>query len=156
MSNTTVKTSAKKPEPTDESEEKEKSVAKPDQGQIETSKAPDTPSRRVRSASKAAETEPPKSSKEAGSSKEAESSNNAETAKQSEPKEPEMVPRELTLIVAATNRLGIGYRGTLPWTGLKKEMAYFARVTKRAKAGVRGTISSNNNYSNFYRLQPPL
>ncbi|KAK1768609.1 dihydrofolate reductase [Phialemonium atrogriseum] len=38
---------------------------------------------------------------------------------------------ELTLIVAATRDMGIGLNGTLPWTGLKKEMAYFARVTKR-------------------------
>ncbi|KAK8042106.1 hypothetical protein PG993_006629 [Apiospora rasikravindrae] len=27
--------------------------------------------------------------------------------------------------------MGIGRAGTLPWTGLRKEMAYFARVTKR-------------------------
>lgn len=47
-----------------------------------------------------------------------------------------MTPREITLIVAATNKMGIGRAGTLPWTGLKKEMAYFARVTKRAKPGV--------------------
>ncbi|TPX09794.1 uncharacterized protein E0L32_008985 [Thyridium curvatum] len=40
-------------------------------------------------------------------------------------------PLELTLVVAATRDMGIGLRGTLPWTGLKKEMAYFARVTKR-------------------------
>jgi dihydrofolate reductase len=46
-------------------------------------------------------------------------------------------PRELTLIVAATNKMGIGLGGTLPWTGLKNEMAYFARVTKRASPGVR-------------------
>ncbi|KAI0971658.1 dihydrofolate reductase [Xylaria arbuscula] len=38
---------------------------------------------------------------------------------------------ELTLVVAATRNMGIGRNGTLPWTGLKKEMAYFARVTKR-------------------------
>ncbi|KAK1721582.1 dihydrofolate reductase-like domain-containing protein [Colletotrichum lupini] len=38
---------------------------------------------------------------------------------------------ELTLIVAATRNMGIGAKGGLPWTGLKKEMAYFARVTKR-------------------------
>lgn len=37
----------------------------------------------------------------------------------------------LTLIVAATARNGIGHNGTLPWPMLKKEMAYFARVTKR-------------------------
>jgi hypothetical protein len=48
-----------------------------------------------------------------------------------------MVPRELTLIVAATTKMGIGKAGTLPWTGLKKEMAYFARITKRANPGVR-------------------
>jgi dihydrofolate reductase len=47
-----------------------------------------------------------------------------------------MAPRELTLIVAATSKMGIGRGGTLPWTGLKKEMAYFARVTKRASPGV--------------------
>ena len=44
---------------------------------------------------------------------------------------PEMLPLELTLVVAATRNMGIGRAGTLPWTGLKKEMAYFARVTKR-------------------------
>lgn len=43
-----------------------------------------------------------------------------------------MLPVELTLVVAATRNMGIGRRGTLPWTGLKKEMAYFARVTKRS------------------------
>ncbi|RYP47808.1 hypothetical protein DL768_006217 [Monosporascus sp. mg162] len=43
----------------------------------------------------------------------------------------EMLPLELTLVVAATRNMGIGRGGTLPWTGLKKELAYFARVTKR-------------------------
>lgn len=38
---------------------------------------------------------------------------------------------DLTLIVAATLQNGIGKNGTLPWPMLKKEMAYFARVTKR-------------------------
>ncbi|SPQ22326.1 b46ea2bc-b198-4e1c-9e17-e06e857611d8 [Thermothielavioides terrestris] len=42
---------------------------------------------------------------------------------------------DLTLIVAATQQMGIGRHGTLPWTGLKKEMAYFARVTKRLPLG---------------------
>lgn len=37
----------------------------------------------------------------------------------------------LTLIVAATTSNGIGKDGGLPWPMLKKEMAYFARVTKR-------------------------
>jgi dihydrofolate reductase len=47
-----------------------------------------------------------------------------------------MSPKDLTLIVAATNKMGIGLDGTLPWTGLKKEMAYFARVTKRTATPV--------------------
>ncbi|THW79391.1 hypothetical protein D6D19_01214 [Aureobasidium pullulans] len=37
----------------------------------------------------------------------------------------------LTLIVATTAKNGIGKNGTLPWPMLKKEMAYFARITKR-------------------------
>ena len=37
----------------------------------------------------------------------------------------------LTIIVAATAKNGIGKDGALPWPMLKKEMAYFARVTKR-------------------------
>ncbi|KAI8942217.1 hypothetical protein NX059_000300 [Plenodomus lindquistii] len=40
-------------------------------------------------------------------------------------------PLTLTLILAATPSLGIGKNGALPWPMLKKEMAYFARVTKR-------------------------
>lgn len=51
--------------------------------------------------------------------------------------DPSMPARELTLIVAATSKMGIGLRGTLPWTGLKKEMSYFARVTKKAPSNVR-------------------
>jgi dihydrofolate reductase len=42
-----------------------------------------------------------------------------------------MPPLDLTLVLAATRDMGIGRNGTLPWTGLRKEMAYFARVTKR-------------------------
>ncbi|KAH8880712.1 dihydrofolate reductase [Thozetella sp. PMI_491] len=45
-----------------------------------------------------------------------------------------MASLELTLVLAATRDMGIGLNGTLPWTGLKKEMAYFARVTKRRPA----------------------
>jgi dihydrofolate reductase len=37
----------------------------------------------------------------------------------------------LTIIVAATLKGGIGKSGGLPWPMLKKDMAYFARVTKR-------------------------
>ncbi|TLD23005.1 hypothetical protein PspLS_07262 [Pyricularia sp. CBS 133598] len=47
---------------------------------------------------------------------------------------PPTSPIELTLVLAATRDMGIGRAGTLPWTGLKKEMAYFARVTKRLPA----------------------
>lgn len=47
-----------------------------------------------------------------------------------------MLPVELTLILAATRNMGIGRAGGLPWTGLKKEMAYFARVTKRLPSDV--------------------
>ncbi|TVY58767.1 Dihydrofolate reductase [Lachnellula cervina] len=55
--------------------------------------------------------------------------------------DPAMPLPELTLIVAATSKMGIGLRGTLPWTGLKKEMAYFARVTKRAPSpGTTNTV----------------
>ncbi|KAF4461556.1 dihydrofolate reductase [Fusarium albosuccineum] len=42
-----------------------------------------------------------------------------------------MQPLELTLIVAATRNMGIGAHGTMPWTGLRKEMKFFARVTTR-------------------------
>jgi hypothetical protein len=62
-----------------------------------------------------------------------------------------MHPRELTLIVAATNKMGIGINNSLPWKGLKKEMAYFARITKRAPAGVRlpyPLIHSHNSQTN--------
>jgi hypothetical protein len=47
-----------------------------------------------------------------------------------------MPPLELTLVLAATREMGIGRNGALPWTGLKKEMAYFARVTKRLPSNV--------------------
>ncbi|KHN99570.1 Dihydrofolate reductase [Metarhizium album ARSEF 1941] len=42
---------------------------------------------------------------------------------------------ELTLIVAATRSMGIGLNGTMPWTGLRREMQYFARVTTRLAPG---------------------
>lgn len=37
----------------------------------------------------------------------------------------------LTIIVAATAKHGIGKNNGLPWPMLKKDMAYFARITKR-------------------------
>lgn len=60
--------------------------------------------------------------------------------------DPDMPLPELTLIVAATSKMGIGLRGTLPWTGLKKEMAYFARVTKRAPSTEVGRSPSTECY----------
>jgi dihydrofolate reductase len=48
-----------------------------------------------------------------------------------------MQPQELTLIVAATRSMGIGFQGGMPWQGLRKEMQYFARVTTRVKPQVR-------------------
>ncbi|RKF55534.1 Dihydrofolate reductase [Erysiphe neolycopersici] len=51
---------------------------------------------------------------------------------------------ELTLIVAATTLMGIGKAGTLPWAGLQKEMAYFARVTKKVpSAKTTSTLRQN-------------
>ncbi|EME84672.1 uncharacterized protein MYCFIDRAFT_135158 [Pseudocercospora fijiensis CIRAD86] len=38
----------------------------------------------------------------------------------------------LTIIVAATAKNGIGKNNGLPWPMLKKDMAFFARVTKRS------------------------
>jgi hypothetical protein len=55
-----------------------------------------------------------------------------------------MLPVELTLIVAATRNMGIGRAGTLPWTGLKKEMAYFARVTKRVRTKPPSSSTGDN------------
>ncbi|KAI1488113.1 dihydrofolate reductase-like domain-containing protein [Biscogniauxia mediterranea] len=54
-----------------------------------------------------------------------------------------MLPLELTLVVAATRNMGIGRGGTLPWTGLRKEMAYFARVTKRLPPPPEADASSD-------------
>lgn len=64
--------------------------------------------------------------------------------------EPTMPPN-LTLIVAATPKNGIGKNGALPWPMLKKEMAYFARVTKR----VPKPASSPNSASPSNDDEPP-
>ena len=47
----------------------------------------------------------------------------------------------LTLIVATTAKNGIGKNGTLPWPMLKKEMAYFARITKRVPTTSSTTLT---------------
>ncbi|OCK74278.1 hypothetical protein K432DRAFT_386900 [Lepidopterella palustris CBS 459.81] len=61
---------------------------------------------------------------------------------------PEMPPAAsksslpLTLILAATPSLGIGWKGGLPWKGIKADMAFFARVTRRVseEGGPVGTV----------------
>lgn len=50
----------------------------------------------------------------------------------------------LTIIVAATAKNGIGKNNALPWPMLKKEMAYFARVTKRVPTPTHtGSVQSD-------------
>lgn len=58
----------------------------------------------------------------------------------------------LTLIVAATVKNGIGKNGTLPWPMLKKEMAYFARVTKRV---MPSSLPSSSADANSQAQTPP-
>ncbi|KAJ9618329.1 hypothetical protein H2203_009247 [Taxawa tesnikishii (nom. ined.)] len=53
----------------------------------------------------------------------------------------------LTLIVAATLKNGIGNKGQLPWPMLKKEMAYFSRVTKRVPSHHQKLKSDSANQS---------
>ncbi|GAB1320634.1 Dihydrofolate reductase [Madurella fahalii] len=57
---------------------------------------------------------------------------------------PSPPPLDLTLVLAATRDMGIGRNGTLPWTGLKKEMAYFARVTKRLPGALQNRQAAQN------------
>lgn len=64
----------------------------------------------------------------------------------------DMLPVEVTLIVAATRNMGIGRAGALPWTGLKKEMAYFARVTKRLAPTASGGDGDSASTSSKPRL----
>ncbi|UKZ88351.1 uncharacterized protein TrAFT101_004112 [Trichoderma asperellum] len=53
-----------------------------------------------------------------------------------------MTTPELTLIVAATRSMGIGFQGTMPWKGLKREMQYFARVTTRVPTSSQPPIQN--------------
>ncbi|PHH77063.1 hypothetical protein CDD80_967 [Ophiocordyceps camponoti-rufipedis] len=68
-----------------------------------------------------------------------------------------MQPPELTLIVAATRSMGIGAQGSLPWTGLRKELQYFARVTSRLppQVGPRSPPSSSIHASHTYEMRQP-
>lgn len=52
--------------------------------------------------------------------------------------------REVTCIVAATQSLGIGQNGGLPWR-LRKEMAYFAAVTTAAPEGKMNVVIMGRN-----------
>lgn len=52
--------------------------------------------------------------------------------------------QSLTLVLAATPSLGIGKNGGLPWPQLKKEMGYFARVTKRTSNSSQSTLKKIN------------
>lgn len=55
----------------------------------------------------------------------------------------------LTLIVATTPSLGLGFQGTLPWPPLKSDLAFFARVTKRYPLPhATGSLNSPNNHTN--------
>ncbi|KAG8627047.1 hypothetical protein KVT40_004530 [Elsinoe batatas] len=54
----------------------------------------------------------------------------------------------LTLIVAATTKNGIGKGGGLPWPMLKKEMAYFARVTKRVPKALHSPSDTSKKVQN--------
>ena len=67
-----------------------------------------------------------------------------------------MIP--LTLIVATTPSLGIGLRGALPWPQLKGEMAYFARVTKRAPSPrhVNAVVMGRRTWESMPRKFRPL
>lgn len=56
-----------------------------------------------------------------------------------------MQPLELTLIVAATRNMGIGLNGSMPWTGLRREMRYFARVTTRLPPQVKPPAPSSDS-----------
>ena len=56
---------------------------------------------------------------------------------------PRTIP--LTLIVAATTKLGIGQGGKLPWPSLQTEMGYFRRVTTRVPAPTAAADSSSSS-----------
>ena len=53
------------------------------------------------------------------------------SASQSKAEQVMGISPSLTIIVAATHKMGIGRAGKLPWPRIQAEMAYFARVTSR-------------------------
>lgn len=68
---------------------------------------------------------------------------------------PPQSPLEVTLVLAATRDMGIGLNGGLPWTGLKKEMAYFARVTKRVPPPSPAPPTAGQETDNTATPPPP-
>ncbi|KAF1847295.1 uncharacterized protein K460DRAFT_363389 [Cucurbitaria berberidis CBS 394.84] len=62
----------------------------------------------------------------------------------------------LTLILAATPSLGIGKGGGLPWPQLRKEMGYFARVTKRVSPSSSTSPSSSPANHSVRRINAVL
>ncbi|CAG8956086.1 hypothetical protein HYFRA_00011870, partial [Hymenoscyphus fraxineus] len=77
------------------------------------------------------------------------------TTEEQEPT-PTMARPELTLIVAATSKMGIGLKGTLPWTGLRKEMAYFKRVTLRSGDGRNAVVMGRKTWDSIPEKFRPL
>lgn len=64
----------------------------------------------------------------------------------------------LTIVVAATNRLGIGQNNGLPWR-LKQEMAYFAKLTStipEGKTGTNAVIMGRNTWESIPAKFRPL
>ena len=64
----------------------------------------------------------------------------------------------LTLIVAATHHsFGIGRAAALPWPPLKSEMAYFARVTRRAPPnGINAVVMGRKTWESIPQKFRPL
>ena len=62
----------------------------------------------------------------------------------------------LTLIAAATQSNGIGFKSSLPWR-LRKEMAYFTRVTSEAPEGsVNAVIMGRKSWECIPNKYRPL
>ena len=57
---------------------------------------------------------------------------------------PRSLPR-MTLIVATTPSLGIGYKGSLPWGSLRADMAFFKRITTRIPWSVSASTDKSQN-----------
>ncbi|KAH6610740.1 Dihydrofolate reductase-like protein [Trichoderma cornu-damae] len=49
------------------------------------------------------------------------------------------IPFQDIAVLTPSKLMGIGFQGTMPWKGLRKEMQYFARVTTRAPSSLQLT-----------------